>query len=78
MHFLVLDSFKEHILLHVLWFQRVEGVCDGCFFCCVCCCNCFLIVGHWKKGMGFWMQLTGQKLKSDFLVEVGLRAQNAI
>jgi hypothetical protein len=32
MHFLVLDSFKEHILLHALWFQRVERVCDGSFF----------------------------------------------
>jgi uncharacterized protein (DUF2461 family) len=53
MHFLVSDSFNEHILLHVLWFQRVERVCDGCFYCCVCCCNCFLIVGHWKKRHGF-------------------------
>jgi hypothetical protein len=26
----------------------------------------FVVVGHWKKGMGFWMQPTGQKLKSDF------------
>jgi hypothetical protein len=60
MHFLVLDSFKEHILLHVLWFQRVERVCDGCFFAVFVVAIVFLIVGHWKKGMGFWMQPTGR------------------